>query len=40
MTYCTGSHTNFYQRFHVVWITKYRYKVLHGEMREGLTLFA
>ena len=36
MTYCTGSHTKFYHRFHVVWITKYRYKVLHGEMRERL----
>ena len=36
MIYCTGSHTKFYHRFHVVWITKYRYKVLHGEMRERL----
>ena len=36
MTYCTGSHTKFYHRFHVVWITKYRYKVLRGEMRERL----
>jgi len=36
MTYCTGSHTKFYHRFHIVWITKYRYKVLHGKMRERL----
>lgn len=36
MTYCTGGHTKFFHRFHIVWITKYRYKVLHGEMRERL----
>ena len=36
MTYCTGSHTKFYHRFHVVWVTKYRYPVLQGEMRERL----
>lgn len=36
MSYCTGSHTTFYHRFHVVWVTKYRFKVLHGEMRERL----
>ena len=34
MAYSTGSHTRFYHRFHVVWVTKYRYKVLEGAMRE------
>ena len=33
MSYCTGSHTKFYHRYHVVWVTKYRYKVLKGDMR-------
>jgi len=33
MAYDTGSHTKFYHRYHVVWITKYRYKVLRGEVR-------
>ena len=36
MAYHTGSHTKFYHRFHVVWVTKYRYDVLRGEMRERL----
>ncbi len=35
MTYCTGSHTKFYHRFHIVWITKYRYKVLYGICANG-----
>ena len=30
----TGSHTVFYHRYHIVWITKYRYKVLQGKLRE------
>jgi len=30
MSYSTGSHTVFYHRYHIVWITKYRYKVLQG----------
>ena len=30
------SHTKFYHRFHVVWTTKYRYKVMRGEMRERI----
>ena len=34
MAYSTGSHTRFYHRFHVVWVTKYRYKVLEGAMRK------
>ena len=33
MAYCTGGHTTFYHRYHIVWVTKYRYKVLQGEMR-------
>ncbi|TCQ72953.1 transposase IS200 family protein [Ochrobactrum sp. BH3] len=32
MSYDTGSHTVFYHRYHIVWITKYRYKVLKGEL--------
>ena len=36
MSYCTASHTTFYHRYHVVWATKYRYKVLQGAMRERL----
>ena len=36
MAYCTGSHTKFYHRYHIVWVTKYRYKVLQGELRERL----
>jgi len=27
------SHTVFHHRFHIVWITKYRYLVLQGELR-------
>ena len=34
MSYRTGSHTIFHHRYHIVWITKYRYKVLCGEIRE------
>ena len=33
MTYSTGAHTVFHNRYHLVWITKYRYKVLTSEMR-------
>jgi len=32
--YDTGAHTVFYHRYHIVWITKYRYKVLDGVVRE------
>ena len=28
------SHDFFYHRYHIVWITKYRYKVLQGKLRE------
>ena len=34
MRYDTGKDTVYYHRFHIVWITKYRYKVLHGALRE------
>ena len=33
MGYSTGSHTKFHHRYHIVWSPKYRYKVLHGEVR-------
>ena len=36
MSYCTASHTTFYHRYHVVWATKYRHRVLQGAMRERL----
>ena len=36
MSYCTSSHTTFYHRYHVVWATKYRHRVLEGAMRERL----
>ena len=36
MAYSKTSHTVFYHRYHVVWITKYRYKVLHGALRERI----
>ena len=28
-----GQHTVYHHRYHIVWITKYRYKVLQGELR-------
>ena len=33
MEYDTGKHCVFYHRYHLVWSTKYRYKVLHGDVR-------
>ena len=33
MTYSKSSHTVFHNRYHLVWITKYRYDVLTPEMR-------
>jgi len=36
MSYSTASHSTFYHRYHVVWATKYRYKVLQGPMRERI----
>ena len=34
MSYRTASHTLFHHRYHIVWITKYRFKVLRGTIRE------
>ena len=34
MRYSSSAHTRFYHRFHVVWVTKYRYKLLQGAMRD------
>ena len=36
MIYSTGSQTKYYRRCHVVWTTKYRYKVMRGGMRERI----
>jgi len=33
MSYTTGCHTIFHHRYHIVWAPKYRFKVLHGEVR-------
>ena len=30
--YSKGSHTVFHHRYHIVWITKYRYRILRGEV--------
>lgn len=32
--YSKGSHTVYYHRYHIVWITKYRYKVLSRPLKE------
>lgn len=32
--YSKGSHTTYYHRYHLVWITKYRYKVLRGALQK------
>ena len=34
MSYTRGSHTLFHHRYHIVWVPKYRYKVLRGKIRE------
>ncbi len=33
MQYQKGKHSVFYHRYHVVWITKYRFKVLNGAIK-------
>jgi len=33
MQYNSGKHCVFYHRYHVVWIIKYRFKVLGGELQ-------
>ncbi len=34
MQYDKGKHSVFFHRYHIVWITKYRLKVLRGEIRD------
>ena len=34
MHYDRGKHTVFHHRYHIIWITKYRFKVLKGDVRE------
>jgi putative transposase len=36
MNYTSGSHTVFQHRYHIVWITRYRYKVVEGALRERI----
>ena len=36
MSYTTGCHTIFHHRYHIVWVPKYRYKVLRGKIRERI----
>ena len=36
MTYSLSSHAKYHNRYHVVWITKYRYKVLSKDIRYRL----
>jgi putative transposase len=33
MSYTTGCHTIFHHRYHIVWVPKYRRKVLEGDIR-------
>ncbi len=33
MSYTIGCHTVFHHRYHIVWVPKYRYKVLEGDIR-------
>ena len=33
MAHSKGCHTTYHHRYHIVWAPKYRYKVLHGEVR-------
>ena len=34
MAYSNGSHSIFHHRYHIVWAPKYRFKVLHGDVRD------
>ena len=36
MRYSSAAHTRFYQKFHVVWVIKYRFKVLQDPMHERI----
>ena len=33
MNYSRSSHTTYHNRYHLVWITKYRYKVLQKDIK-------
>ena len=33
MQYSSGKHCVYDHRYHIVWSTKYRFKVLHGQLR-------
>jgi Transposase IS200 like len=33
MGYSKSCHTTFHHRYHIVWAPKYRFEVLHGEVR-------
>jgi len=33
-SYSKGSHTTYHHRYHIVWITKYRYRILRGELQK------
>lgn len=32
--YTKGSHTLYHHRYHLVWITKYRYRAMRGELQK------
>ena len=34
MEYRKGTHNVYHHRYHLVWITKYRYRVLTGELQQ------
>ena len=36
MRYSSAAHTRFYHKFHVVWVIKYRFKVLQDPMHERI----
>ncbi len=36
MGYPRGSHTVYHHRYHIVWIPRYHYKVLEGQLRERI----
>ena len=40
MQYDTGKHCVFYHRYHIIWSTKCRYKVLTGSLRLGFATSA
>ena len=33
MQYDKGKHSTFHHRYHLIWVTKYRYKVLRGDIQ-------